>query len=128
MSCCIGIPCPRELGGIVNKSSRSQESSATDVQSSVISKSVLPLLRLYLVCLILCLSTILPKYVFESFEISHFDGLHFNSAPFIHETLRPIARCETRGLMTLSPHRLRNTLPSFHTSLLLLLGLVISVS
>ena len=31
-----------------------------------------------------CLSTILPRYIIESLRISHFDGLHFNPALFMH--------------------------------------------
>ena len=31
-----------------------------------------------------CLSTILPRYLIESLRISHFDGLHFKPALFMH--------------------------------------------
>ena len=31
-----------------------------------------------------CLSIILPRYLIESLRVSHFDGLHFKPAPFMH--------------------------------------------
>ena len=71
-----------------------------------------------------CLSTILPECFNESFNISHFDGLRFRPAIFVHaktSSRRSMWSSRVGVAITTSP---RNTLPSSHNSLLLLLVLV----